>query len=152
ICRLITSLKLRPTGAPAPLPPPAEYGLMLKGCGPALEYRSSGARAPLEAGQPASTQVAAASNNAAIRRMSSRRSATMQAGSSWFRGARRPIGGSMPNRHGADASAARLAVHAPQTEATDHPDEDVMRVGLLGPLTLRRGSALITPSAPKLRQ
>jgi DNA-binding SARP family transcriptional activator/DNA-binding transcriptional ArsR family regulator len=27
-----------------------------------------------------------------------------------------------------------------------------MRVGLLGPLTLRRGSALITPSAPKLRQ
>jgi DNA-binding SARP family transcriptional activator/DNA-binding transcriptional ArsR family regulator len=54
----------------------------------------------------------------------------------------------MPNRHGADASVARLSVHAPAPE----PDEDVMRVGLLGPLTLRRGSSLITPSAPKLRQ
>ena len=59
----------------------------------------------------------------------------------------------MPNRHRADASARRLALHAPpESEAVDHPDEDVMRVGLLGPLTLSRGSTLITPSAPKLRQ
>lgn len=59
----------------------------------------------------------------------------------------------MPNRHGADASAPRLAISAPELEP-DRPgaDENVMQVGLLGPLTLRRGSALITPSAPKLRQ
>src|SRR2546421_4859295 len=70
-----------------------------------------------------------------------------------FSGAHRPIGGSMPNSHGTDASAPRLAIHAPEPELDrSGADDSVMQVGLLGPLTLRRGSALITPSAPKLRQ
>lgn len=60
----------------------------------------------------------------------------------------------MPNRHSGDASAPRLALHVP-SPGVDLPGDDddrVMQVGLLGPLTLRRGGALITPSAPKLRQ
>ncbi len=59
----------------------------------------------------------------------------------------------MPNRQSGEASAPRLALHVP-SQAVDLPGDDdtVMQVGLLGPLTLRRGGALITPSAPKLRQ
>lgn len=57
----------------------------------------------------------------------------------------------MPNRHGTEASVPPLAFHQPVMDLPAE-DESVMRVGLLGPLTLRRGPALITPSAPKLRQ
>jgi DNA-binding SARP family transcriptional activator len=51
----------------------------------------------------------------------------------------------------------RLSLHAGQGpgDVETTPPEDghnVMRVGLLGPLTLRRGGQMITPSAPKLRQ
>lgn len=65
----------------------------------------------------------------------------------------------MQNRHVGDGSAARLALHLPADgppsgpEITDYASDDrVMQVGLLGPLTLRRGGQMITPSAPKLRQ
>jgi DNA-binding SARP family transcriptional activator len=61
----------------------------------------------------------------------------------------------MQNSHSADASAPRLALHTPVSALeVDQPGDDelTMRVGLLGPLTLRRGGQLITPSAPKLRQ
>jgi DNA-binding SARP family transcriptional activator len=61
----------------------------------------------------------------------------------------------MQNSHSADASVPRLALHTPVSALeVDQPGDDelTMRVGLLGPLTLRRGGQLITPSAPKLRQ
>jgi DNA-binding SARP family transcriptional activator/DNA-binding MarR family transcriptional regulator len=59
----------------------------------------------------------------------------------------------MPNRQSGEATAPRLALHVPSQEVDLPGDDDtVMQVGLLGPLTLRRGGSLITPSAPKLRQ
>ncbi|HEV8556606.1 MAG TPA: BTAD domain-containing putative transcriptional regulator [Actinophytocola sp.] len=54
------------------------------------------------------------------------------------------------NQHGGEASAPRLSIHTPAD--LDQDDPQVMQVGLLGPLTLRRAGQMITPSAPKLRQ
>jgi DNA-binding SARP family transcriptional activator/DNA-binding transcriptional ArsR family regulator len=56
----------------------------------------------------------------------------------------------MQNSQAGEASGPRLALsQAPDPVAAD---EHLMQAGVLGPLTLRRGGELVTPSAPKLRQ
>ncbi|HEU5110909.1 MAG TPA: AfsR/SARP family transcriptional regulator, partial [Micromonosporaceae bacterium] len=65
----------------------------------------------------------------------------------------------MQNHQSGEAAVRRLSPRTGGPDAGSVPDEDVqghdedvMRVGLLGPLSLRRGGQMITPSAPKLRQ
>jgi DNA-binding SARP family transcriptional activator len=65
----------------------------------------------------------------------------------------------MHDHHNGAAPARRLSLRPGgpdigpvRDEDRQGDDENVMRVGLLGPLSLRRGAQMITPSAPKLRQ
>jgi DNA-binding SARP family transcriptional activator/DNA-binding transcriptional ArsR family regulator len=56
----------------------------------------------------------------------------------------------MQNSQAGEATGPRLAVS--QSPEPASAGEHVMQAGVLGPLTLRRGGELVTPSAPKLRQ